>query len=102
MSKRKNRIAKRKQLSNEILKNPDYFRKSSVHSSEKKNKNVNPEYTHHSNFFWIKVPDDDNSWYWDNRFFPKDTDSKILKKAIKENNEYFNELIEKRKARKNL
>ena len=39
---------------------------------------------------------------WDNRFFPKDTDSKILKKAIKENNEYFNELIEKRKSRKNL
>lgn len=101
MSKRKIQIAKRHQLPKEFSKNPDYYRKSSVHSSEKKNENVN--HTHHSNFFWIKIPNENNDgWHWDIKFLPKDTDSKILKKAIKENNEYFNGLIEERKARKNL
>ena len=101
MSKRKNRIAKRHQLAKELQENPDYYKNAPSYSNKQKNQDLNHEYTHHSNFFWIKVPDDDG-WHWDIKFLPKDTDSKILKKAIKENNEYFNELIEKRKARKNL
>lgn len=103
MSKRKIQIAKRHQLPKELKETPAYFRKTSAHSSEQSNESIEPQFTRKSNFFWIKSPNaSDDGWHWENKFFPKDTDCKILKKAIKENNEYFNELIERRKARKNL